>query len=187
MKTTEEDKAIAGAEMAVMRDTTNPEYLMQLGEAYFEAERYGEAIATLRRAIDLDPGDARSHQLIGRAYLDGGQVDAAITAFQRAIDLDPEYVEPYVSLGVLYSWRIGDYPAALDAFQHALALDPEHPFGLAQLAYTYACMGRMEEAIESLAETTHRQPDNVRALENLAWPIWLRGATKTRSLPAAAT
>ena len=105
MKTTEEDKAIAGAEMAVMRDTTNPEYLMQLGEAYFEAQRYAEAIATLRRAIDLDPGDARSHQLIGRAYLDGGQLDAAITAFQRAIDLDPEYVEPYVSLGVLYSWR----------------------------------------------------------------------------------
>ena len=166
--TTRQEEAVTVAEMAATRHPTDPEILIRLGGAYFEARRYAEAITTLQRAIDLNPDDARSHQLIGRAYLDDGQVDAAILAFQRAIELDPDYVEPYVSLGVLYSWRLGNYPAALDAFQHALALDPEHPFGLAQLAYTYACMGRLEDAIASLEETTRHQPDNERALENLS-------------------
>jgi tetratricopeptide (TPR) repeat protein len=161
------EDAIAAAERAAEEDPTDYGRLDQLGWAYFFARRYDDAIVAFQRTIDLCADDARGYQGIGRSYLDDGQVDKALEALQRAMDLDPAYVEPHVSLGSLYSWRLGDYEAALDAFQRALAVDPEHPFARAQLGWTYACMGRMDEAASTLAETVRRQPHNQRALEVL--------------------
>lgn len=166
--TEEQNIAIVTAEQAVAADPDDPELLVRLGWAYFQARRLGDAIVTVQRAIGLDPSDAGAYQLLGRAYLDDGQVEHALEAFHRSIDLEPTFVEPYVSLGVLYSWQIEDYPAALDAFGKALELAPEHPWARAQLGYTYACIGRPDDAMASLLETLRGQPDNERALENLS-------------------
>jgi tetratricopeptide (TPR) repeat protein len=164
----EQDEAIARAEMMVDHHPSDPEKLAELGWTYFYQHRYDEAIAAARRAIELAPGSAELRQLLGRAYLDAGQVEPALAALQAAIVLDPGFVEPYVSLGVLYSWQLGDYGAALEAFAEALSLEPQHAWANAQMGYTYACMGQPEEAVAWLQETLRRQPDNERALENLS-------------------
>src|SRR6185503_13485360 len=160
MITEEQGKAILTAENAVNKNPTNSEHHVELGMAYFHAERLDEAMAAFRQAILLDPSAANAYNGIGRVYYHTGPAQAAIEAYEQAIALDPHYIDPYYGLGILYSAQLGDYVAALEAFQRGLAHNPTEAFLVASLGSTYARMGRFEEAIVALQRAITLQPDN---------------------------
>jgi tetratricopeptide (TPR) repeat protein len=164
----ERREAIAAAERAIQDDPTDYRLLGQLGWAYFEAERYDDAMDVFQRGADLYPDRALAYNAIGRVYERTGPPEKAIKAYERAIDLDPQWVVPYHGLGIVYTARLGDYEAALDAYQRAMAVDPENAFTLSWLGLTYARMGQIDRAVASLEETLRRQPDNDDALSSLA-------------------
>jgi TolB-like protein len=51
--------------------------------------RYEEAIAEIRRAITIDPNDARSHWNMARALTAGGRPEEAVEYAEKAIRIDP--------------------------------------------------------------------------------------------------
>jgi Flp pilus assembly protein TadD len=66
------------------------------------AETRTAAIAALRKAIQADPDDARSHALLGQLYLQGGKENAAEVEWQAALKIDPENSKALYQLGLLY-------------------------------------------------------------------------------------
>jgi superkiller protein 3 len=156
----EQEKAIAAAKAAIDRDPTNSQNHVELGMAYFHADRFDEAMSAFRQAVALNPNEATAYNGMGRLYYHTGPAQAAIEAYQRAIALDHHYVDAYYGLGILYSAQLGDYPAAINAFQEGIDHNPTEAFLVASLGSTYARMGQFEQAIAALKRAISMQPDN---------------------------
>ncbi len=77
------ESAIVAVEQRDQRDLAR--FHFDAGRRAYQAERDGEAIAALRRAVYLAPYDSAAHLLLGRVYLRSGRMDEAIDEFKIAI------------------------------------------------------------------------------------------------------
>ncbi|MCU0621413.1 MAG: protein kinase, partial [Gemmatimonadales bacterium] len=120
------EAATAGAAEAIARalalDSASAEAHAALGYLA-KSYRYDwtGAEAALRRALQLAPNDANTHQWYGELLATLGRGDEARTQFERAVALDPESPVAYLALG---SWYLaeGDRGRNGAAFDRALAL-----------------------------------------------------------------
>jgi tetratricopeptide (TPR) repeat protein len=84
------DAAIAEAEAAVALDPLSPILATgALAHAYILAERYAEAIVTLRRTLDVSPGFANAHIALALSLSQQGLFEEAVEEFRRADHLTP--------------------------------------------------------------------------------------------------
>jgi tetratricopeptide (TPR) repeat protein len=60
-----------------------------------------QAVAALRKAIDLNARDTRSHTLLGQLQLAAGDADAAAREWQTALRIEPENATALYQLGLL--------------------------------------------------------------------------------------
>jgi TolB-like protein len=119
-------------------------------------------------ALRIDPRS--SDAWMGRAYtLDawwnwaelGNQADdsllASLAAFRRAVALNPRNDEAWHQYGG--TLEAVDDSAALDALRRALALDPARAVTYVDLSLTYARMGRLDRALETIDSALMLEPD----------------------------
>jgi tetratricopeptide (TPR) repeat protein len=59
--------AIANFQKALEGDSSDPDYHFNLGYAYWKAGRFADAVASLRLAVERNPGDTEATSLLGRA------------------------------------------------------------------------------------------------------------------------
>jgi tetratricopeptide (TPR) repeat protein len=132
------EAAMATAREALARDPDEIIALVVESTALLEVEKDVEgAIAAARRAVELDPQDARMHHNLGRALAARGDVEEAMAAYRRAIALEPGLSGAYNNLGGLHSAR-GEYAEAIAARRKAVELDPRNEAAISSLAWLLA-------------------------------------------------
>jgi tetratricopeptide (TPR) repeat protein len=97
---------------------------LALGESYFQAERYAEAIRVLEKALAMGADPARTHQALGQARFNRGEVPAAQADFEAVLALDPQHGPAHRSLAALAINR-DDFERALDHLRQAVAANPK--------------------------------------------------------------
>lgn len=116
-----------------------------MGVAYYNLQRWREAIQEGERAIELDPYDAFSHRMLWlvRSYV--GDYQGAIDTLQRAIDLQPNLVAPYFELAFLYKLdQVGQDTMAVATYNRILEMDPDNARAYLRLCETYAGVDNAE-------------------------------------------
>lgn len=116
-----------------------------------EAVAAEEAIASYRRAIELDPDHAEAHLNLGRLLHEAGRVEAAEEHYRRAASADPESARAFYNLGV----ALEDQSAAqgaIEAYEAALRLDSELAVAHFNLSRLLEAEGRQADALAHLAE-----------------------------------
>jgi tetratricopeptide (TPR) repeat protein len=83
-----------------------------------------EALAMLKRAVELRPEDGFIIDSLGWAYFRMGDYKSAIRYLEQAIQLEPSEATVNDHLGDAY-WRVGRRLEAKYQWQHALTLKPE--------------------------------------------------------------
>jgi DNA-binding winged helix-turn-helix (wHTH) protein/TolB-like protein len=76
--------------------------IASLGNAYFYARQYEEAIKQYQRALELNPRMARAHVSIGMTYVQMGKHEEAIAEIKQAISLQ-EDTRNIAALGYAYA------------------------------------------------------------------------------------
>jgi DNA-binding winged helix-turn-helix (wHTH) protein/TolB-like protein/Flp pilus assembly protein TadD len=76
--------------------------IVNLGNAYFSARRYEEAIKHYRRALELNPRFARSHVALGMAYAQMGKHEEALVEIKQAISISDD-TRNIAALGYAYA------------------------------------------------------------------------------------
>lgn len=105
--------------------TFRGQQLYLTGEALRALERYGEAIAPLEQAADLQPSNLRIWLALGWCQKRVGRLDLAIEALERAEEVAPEEaVVPYNL--ACYCSLAGKKQQALGYLSRAIAMDPEY-------------------------------------------------------------
>ena len=104
-----------------------------------------EAIASARKALELDPDYGEAYAMVGEG-LDNNRFQAeAIEAYQSALKINPNLLMVYEPLGQLFV-DAKDLTKAEDIFRQGMAIDPTHMNGRFQLGRLLVQQARLSEA-----------------------------------------
>lgn len=124
----------------------------------FMSGKTREAARAYRKAVILDPRNARLHSDVAFAYQRMGTYDSAVQEFAAAVRLEPLKASHHFNLGlVLVKER--EYEAASKHLKQAVALKPKDRLAYAALAAAYRRGGLIDEAIGVLKTMRSRFPD----------------------------
>src|SRR5277367_4487878 len=80
----------------------NPRSLAQLANAYEQMKDYALAAETLRRAIDLQPGNTELKKALAQDFLLADQLDDALKIYDELIADDPKDDNSYLRISQIY-------------------------------------------------------------------------------------
>ena len=113
------------------RETSNATPRVQLGNLYFDAERYDEAIKWYGDAIKLSPKDVDVSTDLGVSYYYSNQPDKALEQFNHSLSLDPKHGKTLLNVGIVKAFGKQDLDGAAKAWQEVIRLAPDSPEGQA--------------------------------------------------------
>jgi tetratricopeptide (TPR) repeat protein len=113
------------------RESSNATPRVQLGNLYFDAERYDEAIKWYSEAVRLSPKDVNVSTDLGVSYYYSNQPDKALEQFDRSLKLDPKHAKTLLNVGIVKAFGKQDLDGATQAWQAVIALVPNSPEGQA--------------------------------------------------------
>jgi adenylate cyclase len=104
-----------------------------------------EILATVDKALSIDPGSAEAHAARGYALMVANRRDEALHALERALALDPGCHEAHYHYAD-YCVTAGDFEGAARNYIRALELKPDDYISPVLLLNILRTLGRMEEA-----------------------------------------
>jgi tetratricopeptide (TPR) repeat protein len=113
------------------RETSNATPRVQLGNLYFDAERYDDAIKWYADAIKLAPNDVNVSTDLGVTYYYSNQPDKALEQFNRSLALDPKHAKTLLNVGIVKAFGKQDLAGAAKAWQEVIRLAPDSAEGQA--------------------------------------------------------
>jgi tetratricopeptide (TPR) repeat protein len=122
-----------------------------------------DALANLRRAIELNPSLPVARSLLGQFLGIAGRTDEGLRELDNAIRLsprDPQLWTFHAGKSVVF-FNAGRYEESREASEEALETDPESASAtaFANIAATSALLGELPRAEEALAETLRVWPN----------------------------
>src|SRR3954451_14087991 len=113
------------------RETSNATPRVQLGNLYFDAEKYDEAIKWYGDALKLAPKDVNVSADLGVAYYYSNQPDKALQQFDHSLELDPKHAKTLLNVGIVKAFGKQDLDGAGEAWKQVIAIAPDGPEGQA--------------------------------------------------------
>jgi cytochrome c-type biogenesis protein CcmH/NrfG len=112
---------------AAGQDPRDPKPRVELGNLYFDAEQYKDAISWYEAAMRLNPKDPDVSTDLGVAYYYEQQHDRAIQQFDHSLSLDPRHAKTLLNMGIVKAFGKQDLNGAAEAWKQVIALAPESP------------------------------------------------------------
>jgi len=131
-------------------DPKNVNATIQLGNVYFDAERWDDAIKWYEKAVELDPRNADAHVNLGRLLQERGRVEEAVLQYEEALRLSPKHAPAAYNLGTALE-DLKRTNAAIAAYRRAIALDEQLADAHYNLSRLYEKIGQRQAALRHLS------------------------------------
>jgi tetratricopeptide (TPR) repeat protein len=123
----------------------------QLGNLYFDAERYTDAITWYQASLKINPRDANVSTDLAVSYYYTNQTDRALRQFDASLAIDPRHTKTMLNVGMVKAFGKQDLAGAAEAWKQVVQLAPDSPEGRAA-----------RQALESL-KAAHPDPGDAPA------------------------
>jgi len=124
------------------------------------------ALAEWKKALAIDPTDARANNGIAIALSVSGDSDQAITYLRKATQISPDFFEAYYNLGLELAKK-NRVNEAIDAWLNTVRIRPNFGAGHENLGYAFYLQGKFADSLTHLRLALDADPDRVSDL-NLA-------------------
>lgn len=118
---------------------------LERGKQAMGEQRYADAAAAFRQAVEDDPKLVDGWLRLGIALAADGDSAGALTAYERVVELDPRNATAHHNLGNV-RFRRGEFDAAIDDYARALELKADYQLAAFHLGWTLRQVGRSDEA-----------------------------------------
>ena len=96
----------------------------QLGNLYFDAERYPDAVKWYEASLQVAPANPDVSTDLAVSYYYTNQTDKALTQFARSLEINPKHTKTLLNLGIVRAFGKQDLSGAAEAWQQVVALAP---------------------------------------------------------------
>jgi tetratricopeptide (TPR) repeat protein len=163
------------------KDLRPLEGLIQL---YMEQRQPDKAMKLADEELKLSPDSQAVHLLMAGTALGAGKLELAVQQYQWVVSKDPNSVGALASLGNTYRLK-GDFNNALVSYQKARELAPNDARILFQIASLDTASGQHAAAVANLRKQLAIDPENIIALNNLAYELAELGTDLDQALALA--
>jgi len=108
-------------------DPKNAGAAVQLGNTYFDAERYPEAINWYEKALAIDPKNADASTDLGVSYYYTKRTDEALKQFENSLRIDPKHTKTLLNKGIVLAFGKQDLNGAAESWRKVVELAPNSP------------------------------------------------------------
>jgi tetratricopeptide (TPR) repeat protein len=137
-------------------------------------QQHSAAMAEWKKALELDPEDAKANYILGVDLTRDGRLDEAIRHFQKAVEVDPDFAEAHNNLGIFLLQK-GNLDEAIRHFQKAVELVPDYGNAHNNLGAALLQSGRIDEAIPHFQKAVELTPDFADVHNNLGIALLRKG------------
>lgn len=115
---------VAELKKAADSDPKNVAARAELGNLYFDSERFDLAIPWYEQAFRLNPTDPNLSTDLGVSYLYTDKADQAIAQFEKSIAADPKHLKTWLNIGIAKAMVKGDAKGGEEAWQKVIQIAP---------------------------------------------------------------
>jgi tetratricopeptide (TPR) repeat protein len=148
-------------------EEANPIIYFVLGNAYYSAKDYAQAVAAYKKAIEAKPDYSEVHRNLGRAYAAVGNHKQAVQHLSAGIASYEKETEILILIGKC-NLLINNHEGAEAAFKRVLMSKPADKQALLLLARSYLGQKRPEAAERAAEKLLKHFPDEAQAILLLA-------------------
>jgi tetratricopeptide (TPR) repeat protein len=127
-----------------------------------------EALALWRKAVALDPNDARVQNGLGLSLYIQGDVQESFNHLRQAIRINPDFIESRLNLGKFLVEQ-GRPEEALPDLQYILQIKPQFAPGEEAMAAALQSSGESAQALAHWRKALTLEPERISALSGTAW------------------
>jgi len=140
--------------------------MVQLGNLYYDNNRFSEAIDWYGKALEIDPNNINARTDRGSCYWSLGRADEAITEFQKSLQINPTHSQTLFNMGIVYLHGKNDMNQTRQYWEKLLATNPEYP-DRARIQSMLAAMTPAAEAPAAPAAATGQNKAGSSSMEDL--------------------
>jgi tetratricopeptide (TPR) repeat protein len=126
-----DEAKVSSLRSTVESDPTNAAPRVELGNLYFDAGRFADAITWYTEALKLAPNDVNVSTDLGVSYYYTDQPDRALAQFDRSLEIDPNHTKTILNMGIVRAFGKQDLEGAEAAWTRVIELAPDSPEGQA--------------------------------------------------------
>lgn len=105
-------------------EPNNTAVRVDLGNLYFDAERFDIAVSWYEAALKLDPKNVNASTDLGVSYYSMNQPDRALEQFARSLALDPTHAKTLWNEGIVRAFGKEDIPGAIKVWERLIQVAP---------------------------------------------------------------
>jgi tetratricopeptide (TPR) repeat protein len=99
----------------------------ELGNVYFDAERFDQAIPWYEAALKLNPKDINVSTDLAVCYYYTNDADRALVQIGRSLAIDPRHAKTLLNQGIIRAYGKQDLAGALESWELVVKYAPDSP------------------------------------------------------------
>ena len=107
-------------------DAKNPTLLYQIGNLYYDAQQYPEAVKYYEQSLNLDPNATDVRTDMATAYHLMGQSDRAIQEYESVLKIDGKHANALFNEGMVKWQDKKDMNGAIASWKRLLEVHPDY-------------------------------------------------------------
>lgn len=124
-----DEAKVQGLMTIINSDPKNAGALIQLGNTYFDAEKYPDAIKWYEQGVKLDARNVDASTDLGVSYYYSKRADEALTQFEHSLSIDPKHTKTLLNKGIVLAFGKQDMKGAAEAWTRVVEIAPNSPEG----------------------------------------------------------
>jgi tetratricopeptide (TPR) repeat protein len=119
-----DESRAATLRQAAERDPRDARVRAELGNVYFDAERFQDASRWYEESLKIEPNNVNASTDLGISYYYMNQPDRALAQFDKSLAIDPRHSKTLLNIGIVKAYAKDDLAGAVEAWKRVLEVAP---------------------------------------------------------------